>query len=176
MELVCVSLPSKDQPGLAGIATDLQTYLNHYAIKMWPHTDDDLTTHVVCSKGFKDAPFRTLTPQHIIISLDDASEIAQFVGIQLNQYLELSATLALVQKKALVQNPLLISEDFNHPPHERCLFNCTGQIQNYALEIESMTVCNSCREFYRCLSCEAELDQVDQIVKSVKKDSKYSEN
>ena len=175
MASICITLQMLAVPGMAGLAGKLQLYLDRVNKK--PDSAGELTgsVHVVVTRDLRYAPFRALSPLHIVVSMDEAREIARYARIPLTQYLQLCIALALVQRKALADNPLLIGEDLGHPADVRCLFNYTKVIQDYALEVEGMRVCGACREFYRCLKCESELDQVDAHLKVLRKGVKYSE-
>lgn len=175
MASICINLQMLVEPGMVILAENLQLYLDRVEVIPQSAAGSAGPIHVVVTRGARYAPFRALSPVHIAVSMEQAQEIARYVGIPIPHYLQLCIALALVQRKALSDNPLLIEEDLIHPENERCLFNFGSKIQDYALEVEALKVCGACREFYRCLKGELELDQLDAHLKVLRKEAKYSE-
>lgn len=175
MTQIYMGIYAMKDPATVELGGKLQAFLDQYDFKFESDSDANNPIHIVLTHDAVDAPFRMLSARHLVISLEEATEIAQYAGTELFRYLELCLALGLVQRKALACNPLIINENLNHPENERCLFNCTGEIQSYALQVEGLNVCVACREFYLCLCCEREFEQLDRQLNLLRKGPKYSE-
>jgi hypothetical protein len=119
-----------------------------------------LPVYYILTHAQSDAPFRVYSPHHVALSLWETEGLSHYTGLNVEQHLLLYLHLALLQRKALLENPLLKQEDLNHPVGQACLFNRPATITDYAQQLEGLTVCEPCRAFYQCLSCERELEQL----------------
>jgi hypothetical protein len=174
MSILCMEVSSLSEPNIGVLSNRLQSFIDEYSLS----EDEDIEdTHVLVSNSKGDSPFRAWNTRHVIISLSEANEIAGYAGIKQVEYLELCASLVFVQRKALVENPCLIQDDFNHPSHsEASLFDFTKKIQEYAHAVDSRRICKLCREFYRRLKCERELDRLAAYIQTLERDSKFAQN
>lgn len=156
MSNVCISIGNIARKKLVALADSLQRFIEN-EIEFSIESPSHLTAHLCLVHEVKHAPFRVLTPEHIILSTAEAESICQYLGSSLEQYMELCVALALVQQQALLRNPMLKSEDLFHAEDTDCLFNRSIGVSNFAIHLEHMTVCKGCREFYHCLGSEREM-------------------
>ena len=91
---LCVSSEVMDEPGIGTLVSSLRDYLRGMNGNQGWGTAPDECAHVVLTRNFRDAPFRVLSPWHVVVSLRDAGDIAGYVGIEILQYLELCIVLA----------------------------------------------------------------------------------
>lgn len=170
MNYVCATIEviKEDNGGVS--LTAIQKFLDeHCKEAVGLHA---LPVYCVLTYDRTDAPFRVFSPNHIALSLWEVKGLTQYTGMALTQHLTLYLHLALLQRKALFANPLLRQEDFNHPKTEPCLFQRPDTIEAYARQLEDLTVCEPCRDFYRCPGCERELEQFTQYRSILMKSAK----
>lgn len=122
--------------------------------------DRHLPMYSILSDTRIDAPFRVYSPHHIGLSLWNLEGLSQYTGLGVERHLLLYLHLAMLQRKALLENPLLKQEDLIHSEADTCLFNRPAVMEDYAHQIEGFSVCDGCQAFYQCLSCERELEEL----------------
>lgn len=136
----------------------------------------DLPLHVVLTGDPGDAPFRVYSPSLIVLSTHQLEGHARYTGLGQVGHLLLYLHLALMQRTALIENPLLIAEDLIHPDGVLCLLNHPGSVEEYALCLEKLDLCPGCREFYKCVSCENELISLSKYRNLLKSGSGSAES
>jgi hypothetical protein len=161
MSNLCLSISNLERENLVSLAGSLQTFIED-EIEFSIESPGNLTAHLCLVNEVKHAPFRVLTPEHIILSTAEAESICQYLGTNLEQYMELCVALALVQQQALLRNPMLKSEDLLHAKDVHCLFNRSIGVSNFATHLEHMSVCKGCRDFYHCLGNDRELEYLQK--------------
>ena len=156
MPKICIMIQNLLNPDLIPLSLSMQDYLdNELGFSVLSRKTESAYLCLVDEEIH--APYRVLTPEHIILSTAKADSIGAYVDLSLNEYMKLCLALALVQRQALCMNPMLKSEDMIHSAHEPCLFNRNLGIQNFAIHLEHMMVCTGCRDFYHCLGCDREM-------------------
>ena len=171
---VCISMKNIMRLDLISLAVSLQNHLDKdmgFSISS-PHSK---SVYLSLVEDEMHAPFRALTPEHIVISTTEAKSICDYTGLDFLGYLKLCLALVLVQRKALCLNPQIKSEDLFHPPNEHCLYNRNLGINNFALHIEKMVLCNGCKDFYHCLGCDKELAHLQKKIDHWKKNTDHEQ-
>lgn len=113
------------------------------------------------------APYLVQAPWRITLSNWGAEGIERFTGISQEHYFAICSLMALAQWRALMHNPLLNLEDFEHPEGIHCLYNVPAAIQEFALRFEKPTICNGCYSFYHCLGADTEMIALRDILGTI---------
>lgn len=156
MPSICIMIKNLLKPDCIPLSVSLQAYLDN-ELEFSVLSDKTESVYLCLVDESTHAPYRVLSPEHIILSTAKAASISTYAGLSLDEYMKLCLALALVQRQALCMNPLLKSEDMIHMAHEPCLFNRNLGIENFALHLEHKLVCGGCRDFYHCLGCDREM-------------------
>ena len=158
MSNICITVSSHTRSEVIDLATSLQRYIDTEIDFSLESTHQ--SAHLCLVDDIKHAPYQVLTPEHIILSTAESDSICSYLGISLETYMKLCVALALVQRQALVLNPLLKAEDLIHAADENCLFNRRLGIQTYVNHLEHLLICPGCHNFYHCLGCDREMSSL----------------
>ena len=170
-----LSMKSIKDHTISDLAYELHRFVDRLNAASKPKPEAGDPIHLLLTPEPQYAPFRAFSQELIALSTEKSDDIARYLKISVPQYLELCTTLVLTQSSALVKNSTLIAEDFNHPPDVRCVFNTSSSISEYVLQLEGLSICPACAEFYRCLSCELELERAQTALNTLRKGTKYCE-
>ncbi|HRI87854.1 MAG TPA: hypothetical protein PLJ47_06310 [Candidatus Hydrogenedentes bacterium] len=108
--------------------------------------------------------FRVLDERRVVVSTWQSDGLSHYAGLSMAELMGLSTLLGLMQVRALQLNTFLRAEDFVHPSNAECLFATLPLKQSYAGTLESLNVCSGCRDFYRCLELEPEVDVLLRLI------------
>ncbi len=155
--------------GITGVLSDRTRILEWaHALpqdRLWfePHTEDsDVHIEIVSDRGSE--LFMLAPDKGVHVSDWQSQGICLYSGIEPEVYLLLYSMLGLIQWWALEPNPHLIPEDFFHPAGPNSLLARQEYKQDYALILESPSVCSGCLEFYRCLGAELEVHALQCVI------------
>lgn len=96
MSNLCLSVSNLERKRLMSLVSFLQTFIEN-EIEFSIESPSNLTAHLCLVNEVKHAPYRVLTPEHIILSTAEAESICLYLGTSMEQYMELCVALALVQ-------------------------------------------------------------------------------
>ena len=123
---------------------------NSKVTRVWIHS----------TKEIQDRPVYLLSRRRARVSTHQVEGIAGYAELRVPDYFKLCNLVALVQLKALVENPLLQPEDLECQSDPVCLFTWRDSYSEYAHVFESRTVCSGCLQFYQAVSVEREILQL----------------
>lgn len=98
------------------------------------------------------------------ISLWDIDGVCRYAGIDQSDYLLICALVGVSHWRVLQSNPILKPEDLRHPDGVHCVYTDARQASDFALLLESPTVCQGCVDFYHCLGADAELIAMREVL------------
>ena len=91
----------------------------------------------------------------------------RYAGISADACLAVCALLGLAEWRSLMDNDLIIEEDFHHSEPSKCLFGARSSKPSHASIFDRPQVCKACVEFYTCLSAGLEMAALDLLLSNV---------
>ena len=112
--------------------------------------------------------YRVKRARGVLVSTWQSEGICTYAGLPQAAYFLTAGMLGLVQWRTLQLNPLLVEEDFLHPPDSNCLFATREYKEDYALPFARPHICRACLEFYRSLGTEPEVEALLRTLRALK--------
>lgn len=93
-------------------------------------------------------------------TIRDINGLCRYSRLHFLEYLYVCVALATTCKSALLKSDYLRFEDFLYDCSPTCLLNPTLTRSGYSQPLDYLSVCKKCQEFYRCVGCEKEIDNL----------------
>lgn len=110
------------------------------------------------------APWVAKAGGRVLLTEKLVETFAAYARVPIFKYLQLVAVCGVAQGRTLACNPLLRPEDFLHADPGHCIFARRYLLDDFFSAIESPTLCQGCRTFYRPLLPEAEFGTLHGVV------------
>lgn len=171
----CLTATEVDYVRLVAIARGLERYFRFVARPRGdtPLSADRRPVRLHFTARRLPEPFVVDPDKGVAVSTWDIEGTCRYAGIDEQTYLLICSLVGIAHWRVLKSNPLLQPDDLRHPAGVHCVYADPRQVSDYALLLDSPTVCKGCTDFYRCLGADTELLALREVVDEIARRSDF---